>query len=338
MKRTLSIITPAHNEEANLEALYQAVKSSFEETNIDWKLIIVDDHSTDDTPHVIARLTKEDKRVCGVRLARNIGSHNAILCGIKLADSQMISVLVADLQDPPEVLLEMIKTMGEEYHVVWAVREEREGISLSEKLFSRLFYVVMQRILKRRDIPITGADFFLIDWKVAHLMRGIRETNINIFAYIQWAGFNQTTIPYTKKSRLRGISSWSFARKIKLFIDSIVGFSYQPIRFMSVIGLLTALIGFCYAIVVAINHFWQDVPVQGWSSLMVAILIMGGLNLAAMGVLGEYIWRALDEIRGRPIHTIEAYFGVDHNVVGNLDASHNPTCVSKENMTDMRPE
>jgi len=334
MKRDLGIIVPAYNEEMNLEALYQAIQTVFDGEDIDWKIIIVDDHSTDSTPHVIARLAAKDKRVCGVRLARNTGTHNAILCGMKFTCTDMVAMMAADLQDPPEVLLEMVKKMRDGYHVVWAVRSKREGISFFNKLFSRLFYAIMRRILKRNDIPVDGADFFLIDQVVAQMLRGIREANVNVFALIQWAGFRQTTLPYVKKQRRSGISGWGFSRKFKLFVDSIVGFSFFPIRAISAAGLLTAFIGFGYALFVLIYYFWQDVTVQGWSSLIITILIMGGLNLAAMGVLGEYIWRALDEIRGRPIHTIEVAFGLDRTVDGNLDIPHQTPIVSNANMTD----
>jgi dolichol-phosphate mannosyltransferase len=192
----------------------------------------------------------------------------------------------------------------------------------------------MMRVLKREDIPTTGTDFFLIDQVVAQMLREIRESNVNVFALILWAGFRQTTLPYVKKRRRSGVSGWSFSQKFKLLVDSIVGFSFFPIRVISVAGLLTAFMGFGYALLVIVNHFWQDEPVQGWSSLIVTVLIMGGLNLAAMGVLGEYIWRALDEIRGRPIHTIEAVFGLDSTVDGSLDIPRQTPIVSNANVTD----
>jgi dolichol-phosphate mannosyltransferase len=305
----LSLIVPAFNEEANLEHLYNAVADTLDSSRqCAWEIVFIDDNSRDRTPAVIAELAAKDRRVRGVRLSRNTGAHNAILCGMHHARGDKAAILAADLQDRPEVLLTMIDRIDSGYHVVWAVREQREGIRFMDSLFSRLFHATMQRILKRSDIPAAGADFFMIDKQVVDLLRRLTEVNVNVFALIQWAGFRQTTINYAKQARQRGKSGWSLSKKIKLFIDSIVGFSYFPIRLFSVVGSTIAIVGFIYALIVVVNFFLGR-PAEGWSSTMVAVLVIGGANLVGMGVLGEYIWRALDEIRGRPAFIVESTFG-----------------------------
>jgi dolichol-phosphate mannosyltransferase len=220
----------------------------------------------------------------------------------------MAAMMAADLQDHPDVLHKMIEQIDNGYHVVWAVREAREGIKAVDSWLSHVFHATMQRILNQKDIPATGADFFVIRRNVVDVLCGFREANANVFALIQWMGFRQATVNYVKRARERGRSGWSLSKRIKLFIDSIVGFSYFPIRLVSLAGLITGLAGFVYAIVVLLNYIY-GAPAVGWSSMMVAVLVIGGLNLTGMGLLGEYIWRALDEIRGRPSFIIEATFG-----------------------------
>jgi dolichol-phosphate mannosyltransferase len=301
----LSIIVPAYNEENNIGPLYEAVCGALGE--IEWEMVIVDDHSSDGTPTVLAKFAESDRRVRALRLSRNCGAHNAILCGVQYSRGDIAATIAADLQDPPQILVSMVEEIRRGNNVVWAVREDREGIGLLDSLFSRIFHRVMRRILNRSSIPPMGADLFVIDRQVIKFLCNIRETNANVFALVQWAGFRQTTVKYVKKARERGTSRWSFSKKIKLFIDSIVGFSYLPIRLFSLLGVLIGTVGFIYAILVVINYFIGQ-PVEGWSSLTVLVLVMGGLNLFGMGVLGEYIWRALDESRGRPVYLVEKTF------------------------------
>jgi polyisoprenyl-phosphate glycosyltransferase len=258
---------------------------------------------------MIGELARNDRRVRGVRLSRNMGSHIAMRCGIKLARGDLIGFIAADLQDQPDIIVEMVAELRRaDVNVVWATRERREGTTLADRLFSWSFHAMMSRIMDRKDMPPMGADVVLFDRRVADALHGLRESNANMFALIQWAGFRQSYLSYVKRSRRHGSSGWSFRRKVKLVIDSIVGFSYAPIRAMSLLGIVTAFAAFAYGIGVIVNYF-LGAPVEGWSSLMIVVLFVGGINLMAMGVLGEYVWRALDEIRGRSLFLIEAEFG-----------------------------
>jgi polyisoprenyl-phosphate glycosyltransferase len=309
MTTLVSLVVPAFNEADNIVPLYEAVTEAFARQDFDWEMILVDDHSLDRTPHVIGGIAKNDPRVRGVRLSRNGGSHIAMRCGIRLARGDLIGIIAADLQDQPNIIVEMVTELQRVgANVVWAARERREGTSLADRLFSWFFHVMMSRIMERADMPLMGADVVVFDRRVADALRGLRETNANMFALIQWAGFRQSYLNYVKRPRRHGSSGWSFRWKLKLVIDSIVGFSYVPIRGMSLLGIITALVAFVYGIVVFVNYF-LGAPVEGWSSLMIVVLFVGGINLVAMGVLGEYVWRALDEIRGRSLFLIEAEFG-----------------------------
>jgi dolichol-phosphate mannosyltransferase len=197
--------------------------------------------------------------------------------------------------------------------VVWAVRANREGERKSTLLFARLYYWLMRRVAGIEHIPAEGADFALIDRKVAEALGRFREANVSLFALIIWMGFSQTSIEYTKKPRLHGSSGWSFRKKLKLVVDSLTAFTFAPVRFMSYLGFATALCAFVWAAVIMRNAFFGH-PVEGWSSVMVAVLFLGGLQMMMMGVLGEYLWRALDEARRRPSYLIErqtASSGVD---------------------------
>ena len=264
---------------------------------------MVDDHSSDETFAVIQDLSEKDSRVKGYRLARNFGSHMAIACGLQQASGECAVIMAADMQDPPEVIPELLKKWQAGDQVIWAVRAEREG--RNSQGFSSLYYWIMRRIVGLRQMPSTGADFFLIDRRVIDAFNQLNENNVSIFALITWMGFRQSEVSYDKQARLHGSSGWSLEKKLKLVVDSVTAFTYLPIRLMSYVGFGIALLGFIYAMIVIINALLGRPP-EGWSSIMVVVLVVGGIQMVMMGVLGEYLWRALDEARGRPRYIIEA--------------------------------
>jgi dolichol-phosphate mannosyltransferase len=270
----------------------------------DWEWVVVDDHSQDGTFAVVEELSRGDPRVRGVRFARNFGAHTALAAGLHLARGDAVAALAADLQDPPETLPLLVERWRAGAQVVWAARGGREGESLATVGLARLYYWVMRHVVGIKDIPATGADFFLLDRKVVEAFRNFGEANTSILALITWMGFRQEVVEYTKHARHSGSSGWSFAKKLKLVVDSVTSFSYLPIRLMSYAGFVVAMFGFLYAAYVVI-HAMRGSPVEGWSSLMVVVLVLGGFQMLMMGVLGEYLWRALDESRRRPRYIIE---------------------------------
>jgi dolichol-phosphate mannosyltransferase len=302
---SLSLVTPAYNETRNLPLLYERVSAVLTSLDVDWEWIVVDDHSTDNTFGTITNIALRDSHVRAVRFARNFGSHKAILCGLELAQGDCAVVLAGDLQDPPETVPLLLAKWREGAQVVWAARVGREGEKATTVGFARLYYLLMRRVVGIKEMPSLGADFFLIDRSVIDALRQFNESNASILALITWMGFRQTTINYDKQARKYGHSGWSLEKKLKLALDSITSFTYFPIRLMSYLGLVVAMLGFLYAVVVIINALAGH-SVQGWASLMVVLLVIGGVQMLMMGMLGEYLWRALDEARQRPRYLIEA--------------------------------
>jgi len=301
----LSVVVAAYNEEGNLALLYDRVRA------LDWagmglspEFVFVDDHSTDATPRILADLAGRDPAVKVLRFSRNFGSHKAFAAGLENCTGSAAVILAADLQDPPETIPRLVEKWRAGARVVWAVRAEREGVSLPAQAFSRLYYWLMRRFAEVQP-PRTGADFLLMDRIVLTALDSAREKHTSILTLIQWMGFEQDQIAYTKTGRHSGRSKWTFRRKLKLAVDSFVSFSYAPVRMMSLCGILFAFTGFIYAAVVMVRALAYQVPVQGWASLMCVLLIVSGVQLVMLGVLGEYLWRAFDEVRSRPRYIVE---------------------------------
>jgi dolichol-phosphate mannosyltransferase len=272
---------------------------------VDWEWLIVDDHSRDDTFAVIRRLSQADPRVRGLRLARNSGSHVAITCGLHHVRGDAAVMMAADLQDPPETLGTMLASWKAGAQVVWAVRRQRPG-EKAHAGFAAFYYWVMREVVGMKEMPATGADFFLVDRAVIEAFRQFPERSVSVLALITWLGFRQEYIQYDKQPRASGQSGWTRARKIKLVIDSVTAFSEAPIRACAYGGLVFGAVGFV-AFVVGLALL----PSLGGGLLMLvgAIVGLAGLQLLALGVIGEYVWRALEESRRRPQYLIEAITG-----------------------------
>ena len=300
----VSVVVPAYNEAENLAPFYERLRRVMEGEPLTWEWIIVDDHSDDRTFQRGAEIASSDGRVRVVRLSRNVGSHAAIFCGLDRARGRCAVAMAADLQDPPEVIPELVAEWRAGARVVWAARRKRQGERVATRGLARLYYLLMRRVVGVREMPARGADFFLLDGVVVDALRRFTESNVSIMALLTWMGFPQATILYDKQRRRRGQSAWGLERKIKLSLDSVTSFTYVPMRLMSYSGFVVAFAGFVYAAVVAANALMGR-PVAGWSSLMVVVLVLGGFQLVMMGVLGEYLWRTLDAARRRPRYLVE---------------------------------
>ena len=301
----ISIVTPAYNEAENLPKLYERIRQvDWAGVGVEFELIIVDDHSSDATPMVIDALIAKDPRVRTLRFSRNFGSHAGCTAGLEAATGAAAVVLAADLQDPPETIPALVAEWRAGADIVWAVRGEREGETWQTKLSARLFYALIKR-MTRADMPPNGVDFFLVDRAVIEALRLAPERNTSLIAQLQWLGFTQRSLVYTKRERAAGRSKWTLAKRIKLSMDWIVGFSYFPIRFMSGLGLVFACLGFLYALFLIVRRFVFTVPVEGWTSLISVVLITSGVQLIMLGVLGEYLWRSFDASRQRPRFIVE---------------------------------
>lgn len=298
----LSILTPAFNEAANLEHLHARLVKTMAAVGGEWEWLVIDDHSRDETFAVVQRLAAIDPHVRGIRLARNSGSHVAIACGLHHVRGDAAVMMASDLQDPPETLAQLLERWRAGAQVVWAVRRERPG-DASHAGFAAVYYWIMRHVVGMKEMPARGADFFLVDRRVVDAFRRVRERNTSVFALITWLGFRQEYVEYDKQPRAAGRSGWTMARKIKLVVDSVTGFSDAPIRYCSYIG--AAML--CGALVTAlVRLIW---PFGVATLLLSAMVALTGLQLLALGIVGEYVWRALDEARQRPAYLIEQYAG-----------------------------
>lgn len=303
----ISVILPAYGEADNLRTLLPRLASL--PTLADGQIVVIDDHSVDDTFGVVREWAGRDPRVEGLRLTRNMGSHMAILCGLRASRGRAAVVLAADGQDPPELVERLVAVWEQGAQIVWAVRQGREGESLPTRFFSGLFYWIMARVSDVR-LPPGGADFFLVDRRVIDVLGAIPEHRISLFALIASLGYRQAEIPYVKTARASGRSKWTLRKKLGLLTDSLVGFSTVPLRLATALGFLYATGGFLYASLLVINKLtgglvFGATPVSGFAALMTVLLISSGTIMLILGIFGEYLWRALEEVRGRPRFLVE---------------------------------
>lgn len=301
----ISIIIPILNEDENIPLLYERLKDLLKDTIHNFEFIFVDDGSTDDSFLILKKIALEDKKVKIIRFSRNFGSHAACLAGLIDAKGDACAFVSADMQDPPGLIHKLLEEWGNGYDIIIGLREEIEG---SFNIFSKLYYFLVRRFALK-SMPERGTDVFLIDRKVVNVISKIKEKNTSIFGLILWSGFTQKFVPYKRRERLKGITKWTFGKKVKLFIDTFVSFSYFPIRTISAIGIITAIVGFLYAIFILFNRLFFAHPIEGWASLMVALLVVAGIQMLMLGMLGEYLWRSFDESRNRPPFIIDQKIG-----------------------------
>ena len=303
----ISVLIPVFNEEENLPVFYQRLSAFTEKSDDAYEFIFIDDGSTDRSFQLLKDLSSGDQRLKVIKLSRNFGSHAACLAGLEAARGEACVSMPADLQDPPELVQRMAEEWEKGYEIVFAVKEDA---GQSPRFFQNIYYNMVKR-LALRNMPRTGVDLFLLDRKVVNVITSIQEKNTSILGLILWSGFSQTSVGYKKGERHRGVSKWTLGRKIKLFIDTFVSFSYFPIRTISVVGILFALLGFFYAAFIVVNRILFAAPIEGWSSLMVALLVVSGVQMMMLGILGEYLWRNFDEARKRPNFIISEKIGLD---------------------------
>ncbi len=309
MSHMITIVTPAFNEALNLPILHEQLTDVMSTLSMQWEWIVIDDCSQDGTWSFLQQLANTEPRLRAIRFANNHGSHAALSCGLHHAQGDCAVVMAADLQDPPDTIPILLGKWHQGAQIVWAVRRQRKGESWLKKMFSRFYYQILRRYVGIANTSSMGADYFLIDRKVINYLQAFKETHVSITALITWMGFKQEKITYIKQARQYGQSGWSMEKKLKHVVDAVTAFTYKPIRFMSYVGIIVALAGFIYALVVIFYRLVYSTQVPGYPSLIVAILVVGGLQMIMLGVLGEYVWRALDEARNRPRFIIEDEIG-----------------------------
>lgn len=300
----LSIVIPIFNESESLPHLTPRLNALIKTLDMDVEVWLVDDHSSDNTPHLLRTICQDNANYHYIRLASNSGSHIAILAGLKQTQGDCATMIAADLQDPPELIPELLSHWRDGNKIVWGVRSAREGISRSEIFFANLFYNLLNRFSDVK-LPPTGADFTLMDRTVIDALLRSVGANPSLALEIARLGFQQIEIPYTKEERLYGVSKWNLRKKLNAFADAFVTTSYMPLRMMSYAGIVFSVIGFIYAIVILFLRLTNIVGIDGWATLMIVVLVFGGIQMVMLGVIGEYIWRTLEHSRKRPLYFIE---------------------------------
>jgi len=302
----VSVVVPVYQNAgslADLLARLRAVAAGLPGERFEF--VFVDDGSKDDSFAVLRRLAGEDARVRLVKLSRNFGSGPAILAGLTEARGECMVALAADLQDPPELIPQLLEMWRQGRKVVLAARRSRAD-PLTTRLLAAAFYRLFRRFALP-NMPRQGFDFFLLDRTVRDLLAGIQENNAYLMGLILWMGFDPGVIHYDREARPAryGPSMWGLGRRVKHFIDSFTAFSYFPLRAASVLGVVVAVLGVLYAILVVVLRVVHGFPVEGWASIMVAVLLLSGVQMLMIGVLGEYLWRNLEETRRRPRFIVE---------------------------------
>jgi dolichol-phosphate mannosyltransferase len=303
MAVTFSIVVPVFNELENIPELYRRLRQTMDSLGKSWELVLADDGSTDGSTEVIRELAAQDKRVRPVIFARNFGHQVAITAGWDYACGDAVVIIDADLQDPPEVIPELIARWREGYEVVYTVRAGREGESWFKKVTASLFYRLIYRITDVK-IPLDSGDFRLLDRKVVEVLKTMRERHRFPRGMAAWVGFRQIGVEYARAVRFSGVTKYPFKKMFRLAINAITGFSYFPLQLATYFGFVSAGISIIAIPVVIVTRLTGSQAFLGQASTLIAVLFLGGVQLISLGVLGEYIGRLYDEAKGRPLYVV----------------------------------
>nr|WP_136606841.1 glycosyltransferase family 2 protein [Paenibacillus dokdonensis] len=302
-----SVVIPVYNEEEVIHETYGRLKNVMDSTGASYELLFVNDGSRDRTAELILGIGEKDPSVTLIQFSRNFGHQVAITAGMDYAKGEAVIVIDADLQDPPELMLEMIAKWKEGYDVVYAKRSERKGESLFKRQTASIFYRVLKRMTEI-DIPLDTGDFRLLDRKVCDEMKRLPEKNRYVRGLVSWVGFRQTAVEYVRDERYAGESKYPLKKMLKLSMDGMTSFSSKPLKAAGIMGILIAAAGFIYLLVVLIEKWFTDVTVPGWSSLIALQILFSGCILMFLGVIGEYLGRIYDEVKQRPLYIVSAVY------------------------------
>ncbi|MBE6023216.1 MAG: glycosyltransferase family 2 protein [Cellulosilyticum sp.] len=312
MKKLISLVIPMYFEEEVVDECYSRLSKVMQGmANYEYELIFVNDGSTDRTLEILEQIAGMDKCVKVLSLARNFGHQVAVSCGIDYAKGDALVIIDADLQDPPEVIPDMVKLWEQGYEVVYGKRKRRQGETKFKLVTAKLFYKVLDH-LSEVHIPRDTGDFRLIDRKVANVLRGLSEHNRFLRGLVAWSGFNQIPLEYVRDERFAGETKYPFKKMVKFALDGIISFSAKPLRLITGLGFISVGIAI-FIMFYAIGSFiFPNIgTVPGWTSIMVTVAFIGGVQLIAIGILGEYIARMYDESKNRPLYIVSKQFNVE---------------------------
>ena len=313
-KPTISIVVPVYNEEPVLPELYRRVSEVMDQTGESWELLLVDDGSQDRSAAVISQLHAQNERVKGVSFSRNFGFQIAATAGLDYAQGAAVILTDADLQDPPEVYPKMIAKWHEGYDVVYGVRKSRVGETWFKLITAKLFYRLIYRITSI-DIPLDTGDFRLMDRRVINAIRQMPERNRFLRGLVPWVGFKQTGVEYERQARFAGESKFGGVRQMLPFaLDAITSFSYIPLQMATYLGFAIAGISaLAILTVVLVRLLGPQTPLLGQATTLVTVLFLGGVQLISLGIIGEYLGRIYDEVKGRPLYLVDKKWGIEEN-------------------------
>ncbi|MEV5030144.1 glycosyltransferase family 2 protein [Paenibacillus sp. LPE1-1-1.1] len=303
-----SVIVPMFNEEEVIEHTYERLKLVMDHAEEPYELIFVNDGSKDRTVELVSMICDFDPNVRLINFSRNFGHQIAISAGMDYAQGDAIVVIDADLQDPPEVILDMIAKWKEGYEVVYGKRLKRKGETVFKKLTAKMFYRTL-RSLTNVEIPVDTGDFRLIDRKVCDVLRGLKEKNRFVRGLVSWIGFRQTMVEYEREERFAGETKYPLKKMIAFAIDGITSFSYKPLKIASYIGFALSFTSFLYLLVVIFQKLFTGSTIAGWASIVAVNLLFNGIILMLLGIIGEYIGRIYEESKNRPLYIIREVQG-----------------------------
>jgi len=319
MPPTYSFIIPVYNEEDTLAELYRRMSAVMDCMDSEVELILVNDGSRDRSLDIMRALHAKDPRVCYLSFARNFGQQIALTAGLNFVRGQAVVVLDADLQDPPELIPQLVETWRQGYEVVYAQRTQRQREGWFKRLTAYAFYRLLKR-LADVDIPIDTGDFCLMDRRVVDILNAMPERNRYIRGLRSWIGFRQTAIQFERDPRFAGDAKYTFQKSLALAINGLVSFSKVPLRLSTYIGLFAALVAVIMAVLVVYwRFFYPTSPLTGYAAIAIAIFFLGAVQLFSIGILGEYIGRIYEEVKNRPIYTLA-------EVGGFTKPSNSPSC------------
>lgn len=309
---TCSIVVPVYNEEPVVAETYKRLKSVMDSTGESYEIIFVNDGSKDNTARIVRDICGRDKNIKLIDFSRNFGHQIAITAGMDLSSGNAVVVIDADLQDPPEVISEMLKKWREGYEVVYGKRVKRQGETTFKKFTAKIFY----RFLKKMtdvDIPVDTGDFRLIDRKVCNALKRINERNRYVRGLVSWVGFTQTGVEFERQERFAGETKYPLKKMLRFAMDAITTFSYKPLKLASYAGVLLSLVSFLYLLYVIYLRLFTDKTIQGWASTLAVSLFFNGVILMMLGIIGEYLGRIFDEAKGRPLYIVRDLVNFEKN-------------------------
>lgn len=312
IKEKLSVVAPAYNEEENVEAFYTTLKSVLDALTESWEIICVNDGSQDRTLDLLLAVHERDSRVKVIDLSRNFGKEIALTAGLDHADGAAIIPIDFDLQDPPELISEMVRLWKAGNDVVYATRTQREGESFLKKATASVFYRLISKIT-HIDIPKDTGDFRLMDRRVLDDLKKLRETHRFMKGLFSWVGYRQISLQYERKPRHAGKTTFNYWKLWNFAIEGITSFSIAPLQMATYFGLIVSFLAFVYAVIIIAKTLLLGEDVAGYPSMMVTILFLGGVQLITIGIIGEYVGRIYDEVKQRPLYLVGRTYGLSLN-------------------------